>query len=240
MPVAELGEGLLVRLLNAMQSRMNIAIGGALLVADRNGRLSQVAAVGVAEAWNRAQIDAHAGPVVEAASAQKAVIADPFDLRRHPDLARLLDVTAPQVPAAVLAIPNTWTSGTQLITVVYLSDSPTDADLAVVGRYEPLMAYALGLLEYCGEAESQAEHMVRMVQTRQWIEQAKGMIMTRRSVGPDDAFAILVEHSQTSNVKVRELSTALVAQLSGAPATDVSDEARTAAEALWRDVDRGG
>lgn len=222
-----------------MQSRIRIAIGSGLLVADTQGALRQVAAVGVGEEWNRVQLDAGAGPVLEAVSSEKAIVADPFDLRRHPDLARLLKVTSPEAPKAIVAFPNAWTSGSQLVTVVYLSGSPADEDLEVVGRYEPLLAYALGLLDYCGEAEAQAEHMVRMVQMRQWIEQAKGMIMTRRSMGPDDAFAVLVEHSQASNVKVRELSTALVGLLAGGASPKVSEAAWTAAEALWQDVGSG-
>ena len=79
--------------------------------------------------------------------------------------------------------------------------------------------------------------MVRMVQTRSWIEQAKGMIMTRRSIGPDDAFAVLVEHSQTSNVKVRDLSTALVGLMTGPDGDiEVSEQAIAAAKVLWEDI----
>ena len=77
--------------------------------------------------------------------------------------------------------------------------------------------------------------MVRMVQTR-WIEQAKGMIMTRRSIGPDDAFAVLVEHSQASNEGSGPVH-ALVGLLAGPNGDiEVSQEAIAAAKVLWDDV----
>lgn len=235
MPVAELGEGLLVRLLSALQTRIDSAMGAGLLVAETDGTLRHVAAVGNAALWDEVQIAASSGPILEALTADKVLITDPFDLGRHPDLERLLDVLPKRLPKAIVVVPNTWTSCAQLVTVVYLAASPTDEDLEVIGGHEPLFAYALGLLDYCGEAEAQAEQMVRMVQSRSQIEQAKGMIMTRRSVGPDEAFAALAEHSQRANVKVRDLSAALVAMLAGADAT-ATEQSITAAKELWEDV----
>ena len=237
MPVAELGEGLLVRLLSALQTRLGSVIGAGILVAESPGNLRPVASVGVAEIWDAMQIDSGSGPLVQAVKAEKAVVRDPLNLRAYPDLASLVDVIPKRTPAAIVVVPNSWTGGRQLVTVVYFSAPVADGDLEVIGHYEPLLAYALGLLEYCGDAENQAEQMVRMVQTRRWIEQAKGMIMTRRSIGPDDAFAVIVEHSQASNVKVRDLSRALVGLVAGPTADiEVSQEAIAAATVMWDDV----
>jgi hypothetical protein len=48
---------------------------------------------------------------------------------------------------------------------------------------------------------------------------------------------VLVEHSQASNVKVRDLSTALVGLLAGPNGDiEVSQEAIAAAKVLWDDV----
>jgi hypothetical protein len=211
--------------------------GVGLIIANRDGELRHIAAVGNGRFWDELQITARSGPILDALQTDKALICDPFDLRKYPDLQQMRDVLAKQEPSAIVVIPNVWTSGAQLVTVVYLAASLSDAELEVIGGHEPLFAYALGLLEYCGEAEAQAEQMVRMVQTRSWIEQAKGMIMTRRSIGPDDAFAVLVEHSQTSNVKVRDLSTALVGLMTGPDGDiEVSEQAIAAAKVLWEDI----
>ncbi len=237
MPIAELGEGLLVRLLTALQTRLGSAIGAGVLIAESPEKIRQVASVGVAQVWDEMQIEAGAGPLVQAVQAEKAVVTDPLDLGAYPDLAGIVDVIPRRTPAAMVVVPNSWTGGRQLVTVIYLAAPVADSDLEAIGHYEPLLAYALGLLEYCGEAETQTEQMVRMVQTRRWIEQAKGMIMTRRSIGPDDAFAVIVEHSQASNVKVRDLSTALVGLLAGPDGgPDVTQEAIAAAKKLWEDV----
>jgi hypothetical protein len=206
-----------------------------LLVAEKDGVLRHMAAVGNGRLWDELQVTGRAGPVLDALRSDKVLVADPFELDKYPALTQLLDVFPKRIPAAIVVVPNMWTSGAQLVTVVYLAASPTDEDLEIIGGHEPLFAYALGLLEYCGEAESQAEQMVRMVQSRGQIEQAKGMIMTRRSVGPDEAFAALAEHSQKANVKVRDLSTSLVALLAGGDGTHDAG-ADAAAKQLWEDV----
>lgn len=227
---------MLVRLLTALITRVETATGAGLLVAEADGKLRQVAAVGVAEAWDRAQISSQSGPLIDAVISDNILMRDPLELSRYPGLASLVDLLPKDVPAAILVVPNSWTSGAYLVTTLYASAPLADADLELVGQYEPLLAYALGLLEYCGHAETQAEHMVRMVQTRRAIEQAKGMIMTRRGVGSDEAFAVLAEHSQRSNVKVRELSEALVDLICNADVDGHSEKAVTAAKSLWEDV----
>ena len=72
MPVAELGEGLLVRLLSALQTRLGSVIGAGILVAESPGNLRPVASVGVAEVWDAMQIDSGSGPLVQAVKAEKA------------------------------------------------------------------------------------------------------------------------------------------------------------------------
>jgi len=42
------------------------------------------------------------------------------------------------------------------------------------------------------------------------IEQAKGILMAQRQCGPDEAFDLLRQASQRSNVPVRELAARLV------------------------------
>jgi hypothetical protein len=215
MAVAELGEGLLVRLLDGLMAAVRGACGAGLVIID--GQQSRaVGAVGLAATWDAAQLSCGSGPLIEAAAHDEVQVTDPFSLRRYPDLARALPSGSGPVPTAVVVIPGAWVDATRLATTLYLQDAADVEALDMLGWYEPLLANALGLLEYCGEAESQAEQLLAMVQYRRVIEQAKGIVMSRRSVSPDEAFAELVAASQSSNTKLRTLAVALVQTVGGA------------------------
>lgn len=56
-----------------------------------------------------------------------------------------------------------------------------------------------------------AEQMQTALASRARIEQAKGVLMSSRGCSEEEAFALLVELSQTSNRKLREVAEALVA-----------------------------
>jgi GAF domain-containing protein len=64
-----------------------------------------------------------------------------------------------------------------------------------------------------------AADMAEAMRTRAVIEQAKGILIAERGIGPDDAFDILRELSQTTNVKLREVAARLVAARAGASRT---------------------
>ena len=55
-----------------------------------------------------------------------------------------------------------------------------------------------------------ADQLREAMQSREVIEQAKGILMGARRIGPSEAFALLVNLSQTSNRKLREVAQALV------------------------------
>ena len=57
-----------------------------------------------------------------------------------------------------------------------------------------------------------AEQLQQAMQSRAVIEQAKGILMGTRRCTPDEAFNILVELSQRSNRKLRDVAAALVAK----------------------------
>jgi hypothetical protein len=239
--VAELGEGLLVRLLDGLMAAVPDAAGAGLVLLDAaQSRL--VGGVGMAPDYDAAQLACGSGPLMEAAQRDEVAITDPFSLQRYPDLARALAEPAEPPPSAVVVIPGAWVDDTRLATTLYLRGAADTDALDMLGWYEPLLANALGLLEYCGEAESKAEQLLSMVQYRRVIEQAKGVIMSRRSVTPDDAFAELVAASQASNVRLRTLAIALVEVVGGGSAehprhpyrTEQSTPAaRKAATELW-------
>ena len=240
---AELGKGLIVRLLRSLVHAVPEASGAGLVLVGERGEPRQVAGTGSAEEWDAAQLSCRCGPLTEAAMTDEVTLADPFVPRQYPALRAPGDIVP---PAALLALPGAWAGDGRLVTTLYL-DSPVDTHaLSTLGVYEPLLAHALGLLEYCGDAETRADQMLQMMQYRRVIEQAKGMVMTRRSVGADDAFARLAEASQRRNVRLRELAVALVEGVGGAPAEQPAEpgehiratpEAVEAAQSLWDDLD---
>lgn len=244
MAVAELGEGLLVRLLDGLMMGVNGGLGAGLVLLDgASSRL--VAGVGVAPDYDAAQLGCGSGPLIDAAVRDEVSVTDPFSLYRYPDLARALPNGGSPTPTAVIVIPGSWTDDTRLATTLYLQATADNDALDMLGWYEPLLANALGLLEYCGETEAKAEQMLAMSQYRRVIEQAKGIIMSRRSIDPDQAFAELVAASQASNVKLRTLAVALVETVGGGTAEhprhpfraeQATPAARDAAIALWRSL----
>jgi AmiR/NasT family two-component response regulator len=60
-----------------------------------------------------------------------------------------------------------------------------------------------------------AEQLQEAMQSRATIEQAKGILMGERRCTSDEAFNLLVELSQKSNRKLRDVAQALVDQATG-------------------------
>lgn len=66
------------------------------------------------------------------------------------------------------------------------------------------------LAEDLSHALHELEGLRNAMRTRATIEQAKGVIMSVRNCGPDEAFHELVRLSQTSQVKLHDLAGSLV------------------------------
>ncbi len=59
-------------------------------------------------------------------------------------------------------------------------------------------------------AAQEQSGLQQAVATRQLIGQAQGILMERHKITGDQAFALLVRHSQQDNIKLRELAERLV------------------------------
>jgi hypothetical protein len=66
-----------------------------------------------------------------------------------------------------------------------------------------------------------AENLAEAMRSRATIEQAKGIMMQRSHCGPDEAFDQLVELASSSSRKLRDVATAVVAEV--ASRKDVPD-----------------
>jgi hypothetical protein len=215
-----------------------------VLISD-TGQPRLVGAVGVAEQWDAAQLACDCGPLIEATSSDRVRIVDPFEPGNFDGLT---GVAPADTPASVIVLPGAWTGTGRVATTLYLRAGAGARAVTTLGAYEPLLAHGLGLLEYCSDAETRADQMLQMMRYRRVIEQAKGMVMMRRAVGADEAFALLADVSQRRNVRLRELAVAIVESVGGAPAEDPDDgaeritttpEAVDAAGRLWDDLGRG-
>lgn len=81
----------------------------------------------------------------------------------------------------------------------------TEQARAVGARFAPHAATALGEVQHVAR-------MHRAVDNRDLIGQAKGMLMERFDVGPERAFAMLVESSQQTNLKLVDVARWLVGE----------------------------
>lgn len=93
-----------------------------------------------------------------------------------------------------------------------------DADLEVASAFAACAGVALsGLRLYEAQARV-ARQLQTAMESRAVIEQAKGVLMSQRHCTADEAFEALVDRSQASNTKLRDVARAVVEQATGRPA----------------------
>jgi hypothetical protein len=78
------------------------------------------------------------------------------------------------------------------------------------GRFAEQLAATLVSVDAYRSTATLARNMAEAMRTRAVIEQAKGMLMAEQRIDADAAFEQLVEQSQHSNVKLREVAKRMV------------------------------
>jgi ANTAR domain len=183
-----------------------------------------------------------APPEAGASEAGASDVAAPLDWSRWPELLVTLASSSAQTPGpsatdqqppgvppgvrGVVAIPGEWGGEAPVVFSVYLAAVPDAAVLEQIDRLEPLLAEALSVVEYWAGEELRSQQMLQMVQYRRVIEQAKGMVMAALGQDAGTAFATLARASQHFNVRLRNLSVALVEHVGTAPAEGPDDPAQ--------------
>jgi GAF domain-containing protein len=81
-----------------------------------------------------------------------------------------------------------------------------EADVALGEEVAGFVAVAVANAEATARATTDAENLRRAMASRATIEQAKGILMERYKVTPDQAFTLLTHASQRSNVKLRDVA----------------------------------
>ncbi len=86
----------------------------------------------------------------------------------------------------------------------------TDEETVDAEIYARQAAVALANAQAYWEQAALAQNLTAAMESRATIEQAKGIIMATARVGPEEAFDVLRQQSQSENRKVREIAAEIV------------------------------
>ena len=149
------------------------------------------------------------GPCLDAAAGGRPVeVTDGRTEDRWPDymvtfLARgaLSSLAMPVTTAQLAAALNVYAP---------VADAFTDAEREALAQFAAYTAVALTNMDALHEAVDQAETLKKTLEHRAVIEQAKGILIERYKLTPDQAFRLLAEASMHTNRKLRDLAQDLV------------------------------
>lgn len=241
---AEIGPALLERLLQQLRTTVPGFLGASLNATASRGRL--LAAIGVGAELDALQRETDEGPTLHAAAEQEATTSDDLTADgRWPALAGKLASHGGAL--AAVSVAGSWDDEGPIVLTLYLDHAPAPDDLRHVEEIEPVLAMSAALVDYYADETVRGDQLLKMVENRRVIEQAKGMIMAVRRCDAGTAFSSLVAASQHFNVKLRDLAVAAVEHVGQAPAeaepeevlgyghdhAPASDAARRAAELMW-------
>lgn len=92
-----------------------------------------------------------------------------------------------------------------------------DIDEVLVQLFSTAVEAAVRITSRVKTAETELNGLITAMTTRADIDQAKGIIMAVRGVSADEAFALLSERSQNTNVKVSALAAEMIRSISTGP-----------------------
>jgi GAF domain-containing protein len=86
----------------------------------------------------------------------------------------------------------------------------SDFDVALLKLYLTAASAAISNNRRYARARGLAENLGKALDSRALIDQAIGVVMARRGIGPEQAFDELARESQNNNIKVRDLAARIV------------------------------
>ncbi len=240
---------LLQRILERVQADLPEALGVSVCVHDNQGDEGPavLTALGIGEELVTAQLSGLGGPVADALTYQVPVLSlDLWTDERWPDLT--LDAVTAHEPRlrsswervhGAAAAPGVWQDDATVVVACTLAEPASAVTMTTLINYEQLVSTAL--ISTAAKNAAAFSDLLSVLQSRGAIEQAKGALMGLVGCDAEQAWNMLRRASLEFNVKLRELSVALLEHISGAPAEQpgtpdriAPDEpARTAARLLW-------
>jgi hypothetical protein len=219
------GNQLLLSLVRQAQGTVPDCLGLGVSIVTLDGPHS-VAATGAAERLDPLQWQSGQGFLVEALRSEGSLLAGPDEFAGRAGLVG--DALADEGVHGCVVSAGTWTEQAPCLVVAYLSTAATPDHAGALDRFEPLLAMAAAMVEYCAGEELRSEQLVEMTRYRRVIEQAKGALAARTAEGPEQAFETLSRASQDENVRLRDLAVAVVEQLTdAAPVTEMGAPAHS-------------
>jgi GAF domain-containing protein len=225
----ELGRLLLAEhtLGSVLQRIVELVQAGAAGAADvsitlvRDGRPTTAAFTGrLAADLDETQYERGHGPCLDAAlSGQFIEIADARTEDRWPDYVPvLLAHGALSALAAPVPAPH-LTAGLNLY--ARSARAFTDEDRSTLVEFAAYAGAALTNMDALQDARELAANLQKALESRAVIEQAKGILIERYKLNPEQAFRLLADASMHTNRKVRDLAADLVltGELTGAPSS---------------------
>lgn len=86
----------------------------------------------------------------------------------------------------------------------------SDFDVALLRLYITAVSAAIANARRYAKARGLAENLGKALESRAVIDQAIGIVMSRRGIGAEQAFDELARESQNNNIKLRELAARVV------------------------------
>lgn len=86
----------------------------------------------------------------------------------------------------------------------------SDFDVALLRLYITAASAAIASARRYAKARTLAEHLHKALDSRALIDQAIGIVMSRRGIGAEQAFDELARESQNNNIKLRDLAGRIV------------------------------
>ncbi|MDG9707251.1 GAF and ANTAR domain-containing protein [Streptomyces sp. DH10] len=194
---------------------------GAGLTLERNGRPVTVVSAGpAAPKLDEKQYGQDDGPCLQALrSGEEIIVADMLDESRWGDYPAY---------AVSCGIRSSFSlpiaSGTHTAGALNLYAGPADGfeqtDLTALRSLAAQATGGIALAQRISDTQEFADQLRTAMQSRSVIDQALGVIMGQRRCTADAAFGILRSASQHRNIKLRDLCTELITNLTGqAPTT---------------------
>jgi GAF domain-containing protein len=171
----------------------------------------------VVEELDRLQAASGTGPAVEVVAGTGSGTLDVPDLAAVPRFAGLAEAAARHGVRGVLAVALRAHDGVLGVLTLYTRSTIGPRSRAQAEALAPQAAVALfGAQRIAG--------LARAVTSRDVIGQAKGILMQRDEVDDETAFGMLVEASQTTNIKLVDVAQWLVTQATTGGAVDGTPE----------------
>lgn len=156
------------------------------------------------------QYEAGSGPCLHAARTGEVVRVDSVQAeRRWP---RFADTAREENIHSFLALPLS-TERKRFGSLNLYGEAPaafTDVDVETAKALTTVLTEVLGDYDRFDTLRSEVEGLREAIEHRGPIEQAKGILMAVHGVSADEAFAVLVERSQHTNRRVRDLAEELI------------------------------